>query len=59
MQVTTIGGFGFSIVCNNVSQPPFRRAVPTTPADRTGASLDYFPRSRGLPRNEGGSASNA
>src|SRR5882672_10645697 len=24
-------------------EPPFRRAVPTTPADRVGARVDYFP----------------
>jgi len=24
-------------------EPPFRRAVPTTPADRAGACVDYFP----------------
>jgi hypothetical protein len=36
---------------------PFRRAVPTTPADRAGAHVDYFPRSRGLPLLAGGSAS--
>src|SRR3982074_2111674 len=27
--------------CN--CEPPFRRAVPTTPADRVGARVDYFP----------------
>jgi hypothetical protein len=26
-------------------EPPFRRAVPTTPADRAGAGVDCFPRS--------------
>src|SRR5439155_23220849 len=26
-------------------EPPFRRAVPTTPADRAGARVDCFPRS--------------
>jgi Family of unknown function (DUF5372) len=30
-------------------EPPFRRAVPTTPADRAGAHVDCFPASRGLP----------
>src|SRR4249920_3636986 len=24
-------------------EPPFQRAVPTTPADRAGARVDYFP----------------
>jgi hypothetical protein len=38
-------------------EPPFRRAEPTTPADRAGAHVDYFPRSRGLPQMAGGSAS--
>ena len=36
---------------------PFRRAVPTTPADQAGASCRLLPRSRGLPRMAGGSAS--
>src|SRR6478736_9623023 len=35
----------------------FRRAEPTTPADRAGAHVDYFPRSHGLPLLAGGSAS--
>ena len=30
-------------------EPSFRRAAPTTPADRAGAHVDYFPASRGLP----------
>jgi hypothetical protein len=34
---------------------PFRRAVPTTPADRAGCRL--LPRARGLPQMAGGSAS--
>ena len=38
-------------------EPPFRRAAPTTPADRAGARVDYLPRSRGLPPMAGGSAS--
>jgi hypothetical protein len=38
-------------------EPPFRRAVPTTPADRAGAHVDCFPASRGLPLVAGGSAS--
>jgi hypothetical protein len=38
-------------------EPPFRRAAPTTPADRAGAHVDCFPRSRGLPQKSGGSAS--
>jgi hypothetical protein len=38
-------------------EPPFRRAEPTTPADRAGAHVDYFPRSHGLPQMAGGSAS--
>jgi hypothetical protein len=36
---------------------PFRRAVPTTPADRDGCMCRLLPRSRGLPRFAGGSAS--
>src|SRR6266478_9265793 len=38
-------------------EPPFRRAVPTTPADRAGALVDCFPASRGLPPMAGESAS--
>ena len=38
-------------------EPPFRRAVPTTPADRAGAHVDCFPASRSLPHMAGGSAS--
>jgi len=38
-------------------EPPFPRAVPTTPADRAGACVDLLPRSRGLPQMAGGSAS--
>jgi hypothetical protein len=38
-------------------EPPFRRAEPTTPADRAGAHVDCFPASRGLPLVAGGSAS--
>jgi hypothetical protein len=38
-------------------EPPFRRAEPTTPADRAGARVDCFPASRGLPLVAGGSAS--
>src|SRR5580704_4210131 len=30
-------------------EPPFQRAVPTTPADRAGALVDCFPASRSLP----------
>ena len=37
-------------------EPPFRRAEPTTPADRAGAHVDCF-RSHGLPQMAGGSAS--
>jgi hypothetical protein len=37
-------------------EPPFRRAVPTTPADRTGACR-LLPRSYSLPQMAGGSAS--
>ena len=29
---------------------PFRRAVPTTPADRTGAHVDYFPAHAAFPK---------
>ena len=36
---------------------PFRRAVPTTPADQDGCACRLLPRSRGLPRYVGGSAS--
>jgi hypothetical protein len=36
---------------------PFRRAVPITPADRCGCMCRLLPRSRGLPRSLGGSAS--
>src|SRR4029077_12957153 len=36
---------------------PFRRAVPTTPADQAGAHVDLLPRSRGVPQMAGGSAS--
>jgi hypothetical protein len=38
-------------------EPPFQRAVPTTPADRAGAYVDCFPASRSLPLVAGGSAS--
>jgi hypothetical protein len=38
-------------------EPPFQRAVPTTPADRAGALVDCFPASRSLPQMAGGSAS--
>ena len=38
-------------------EPPFRRAVPTTPADRAGARVDLLPRSCSLPQLAGGSAS--
>jgi hypothetical protein len=38
-------------------ESPFRRAAPTTPADRAGAHVDCFPASRGLPLLAGGSAS--
>src|SRR5689334_3127357 len=36
---------------------PVRRAVPATPADRDGCTCRLLPRSRGLPRFAGGSAS--
>src|SRR5689334_2547092 len=36
---------------------PSQRAVPTTPADRDGCTCRLLPRSRGLPRYAGGSAS--
>ncbi len=36
---------------------PFRRAVPTIPADRDGCACRWLPRSHGLPRFAGGSAS--
>jgi hypothetical protein len=36
---------------------PSRRAVPTTPADQDGCACRLLPRSRGLPRYAGGSAS--
>jgi hypothetical protein len=38
-------------------EPPFRRAVPTTPADRAGAHVDYFPAHAAFPTYPGGSAS--
>src|SRR6202049_29219 len=38
-------------------EPPFRRAVPTTPADRAGARVDCFPAHTGFPQMAGGSAS--
>src|SRR5580692_5570759 len=38
-------------------EPPFQRAVPTTPADRAGAYVDCLPASRSLPLVAGGSAS--
>ena len=31
-------------------EPPFRRAVPTTPADRTGARVDCFPAHAAFPK---------
>ena len=31
-------------------EPPFRRAVPTTPADRAGARVDYFPARNAFPK---------
>jgi hypothetical protein len=31
-------------------EPPFRRAVPTTPADRVGALVDYFPTRAAFPK---------
>ena len=31
-------------------EPPFRRAVPTTPADRAGAPVDYFPAHAAFPK---------
>jgi hypothetical protein len=34
--------------CN--CEPPFRRAVPTTPADRVGAHVDYFPTRAAFPK---------
>src|SRR5260370_13667965 len=37
-------------------EPPFRRAVPTTPADRAGARVDCFPTHTAFPK-WGGSAS--
>ena len=38
-------------------ETPFPRAVPTTPADRTGARAGCFPARTSLPRYSGGSAS--
>src|ERR1700680_3924323 len=35
-------------------EPPFQRAVPTTPADRAGAYVDCFPASRSIPQIAGG-----
>src|ERR1700687_1877214 len=37
--------------CN--CEPPYRRAVPTTPADRVGALVDYFP-TRAAPNDRRG-----
>jgi hypothetical protein len=34
--------------CN--CEPPFRRAVPTTPAGRVGARVDYFPTRAAFPK---------
>src|SRR5262245_30550497 len=34
--------------CNN--EPPFRRAVPTTPTDRTAARVDCFPARAAFPK---------
>jgi hypothetical protein len=31
-------------------EPPFRRAAPTTPADRAGARVDYFPARAAFPK---------
>jgi hypothetical protein len=31
-------------------EPPFRRAVPTTPADRVGARVDCFPTRAAFPK---------
>src|SRR6516225_8977106 len=31
-------------------EPPFRRAAPTTPADRAGAHVDYFPADAAFPK---------
>ena len=33
-------------------EPPFQRAVPTTPADRAGARVDCFPAHAAFPRRE-------
>src|SRR6202040_1297965 len=35
-------------------EPPFRRAVPTTPADRAGALVDCFPAHEAFPQWQGG-----
>jgi hypothetical protein len=35
-------------------ESPFRRAVPTTPAERTGACVDYFPAHAAFPIWQGG-----
>ena len=32
-------------------EPPFRRAAPTTPADRAGAHVDYFPAYAAFPKH--------
>jgi hypothetical protein len=34
--------------CN--CEPPYRRAVPTTPADRVGARVDCFPTRAAFPK---------
>ena len=38
-------------------EPPFRRAMPTTPADRAGARVDCFPAHTAFPKMAGASAS--
>src|SRR5262249_17465072 len=38
-------------------EPPFRRAVPTTPADQAGARVDCFPARAAFPKWQEGSAS--
>ena len=44
-------------VSPRLPEPPFWRAVPTTPADQTGARVDFLPRLCSFPQLAGGSAS--
>jgi hypothetical protein len=37
-------------IANCLLEPPYRRAVPTTPADRVGARVDCFPTRAAFPK---------